>query len=272
MFNDLSAARWRLRAEGACAVVIAIGLTQVARAAWSPAPEPAPGPNAENTAQGAEEAPADPAPGPADAAPRRLRFRAPNGALEVKPGGPCAASARLPGGMNTLTDEALLAVNLSGHSPLVLLLDGAPVPRRADGEPCAAGVRLEGRTMSWDRPGAAVATVTLDPALPLQGAAGTSWWVYSGSGAAWDVELQPGDALALAAITVGGKPEALPAVVIGDQRLPIAWSGREAALEAPVGQGASELVIDVPMGGPHLVLQSLTLIRGEARIDLLAAP
>ena len=281
--SPLSSARWRLRAEGAALVIMVGALVQATRAMLPTGDRGAPS-TADVVAEVAglsapqpEAAPpelAPPAP-PPSAAPRstaaRVRHRAPSTALVVEAGGPCAWTAKVPGGMGALTDDGLASVQLRGRSPLILTLDGAQVPRRAAGAPCADGFSMSARTLSWAGP-AAAAAVTLDPAFPVMTSAGPTWWVYSGSTVAVQTPLAAGDTVQLDATGVGGKPAHRAALVIGGQRVPLELKAGQVQVTVTVAEAADALQVEIPHGGPHLALTALHRSRGGALDDLLVVP
>jgi hypothetical protein len=277
----LSSARWRLRAEGAALVVLFGGVVEAARAVISPGPAaergapmaeleadglvgaaPSPASSAAPTAQGAA------APSAPPSSPARLRHRAPSTTLVTEAGGPCAFTAKVPGGMGALTDDGLAAYGLGGRSPLILTLDGAQVPRRAPGAPCADGFSMSARALSWAGPGA-TAAVTLDPAFPVMTSAGPTWWVYSGSTVSFQTPLAPGDTVQIDVLGVGGKPTQRAELVVGGQRAPLELSSGRAQLSLTVTDAADSLQIEIPHGGPHLAITALHRARGGALDDLL---
>ncbi len=191
---------------------------------------------------------------------------------------PCGQSAGLPE-LGFLSDVSLGAAGTEARSPLVLLEDGAALPRsqqRADlGPECrgafshfANGLRF---SSTPGRMGASY-RAALNPEFPLRQGSNSLWWLYPGTDIVagfaerWDrgafsvrvegLRLGPGTGEIRLSLVEGGRERAGVALTGEGDSL-------QGVLEAPAPRGPYEIHVAAPADAPWLLLRRLRF--GDSR-------
>ena len=182
-----------------------------------------------------------------------------------------------------LSDEALQAAGIPGHSPVVVMQDGEPLSALDREQVLSA--QCEGRS-SFTR-SAVVFTPThkptpetdfslsLSPQLPLESETGPVWWVYPGGGVELTFDAaEPlhGTELTLRVVarTVGEASGAATLSVDGAQTALRDLDGVQVgSVPVVVPRGAWSLLVTAPEDAPAMVIEKLQLSDGERRVDLL---